>query len=419
MIVDAYSSDGKGGEVKFIGADSVRIGPGTGIDADGGDGPGSITISSPGPAAGVGGKILIEIFSEFPATSGDPVDLSAKTIVAGGEIEAGGSINIHGESASTPSGRTVELTAVNPNAGGSVTLSTPAGINVFGAAINVGGEGRVRMGEWYDNDGTYELRPAQAVTVGGTVIEGNSSGGSGSQLTILAKDSVNIAGGTSPSTDIQMNGATGAGDIHVDAAGDGAAYTAGQVDITAGDQGYVRLSAQQTATVLAALPNGNVDIVGVDKGDGIKSVEIVAAAPMSSGQQINITAIDAIRIQHAKLIADGYNGGGQITLAANNITLNSAVLSASSLGSYGSGGAINLNGGAGGIVSLTGSSLSAIPGSMGGSGGIINIRGGTISFAGVNNLNVGSVGAINFYGTVSGTPTASVTPNVYPYSPAP
>jgi len=415
--VDATSNYGQGGEVKIIGANSVRIGSDTHIRADGGDAAGNIAIQSPGIAPGTAGQIVIETTAE-----GNPIDLSAHTVASGslGTLGGGGpsvpNININGENAATPSERTVELSAVNPNAGGVVRLSTPAHVTVFGAAIKVGGEGRVLIGDWVDSGLGYELAPAQSVDIGGTLINGNSSGGSGSELKILAKDAVNVSGGTSPSTDIQMNGAAGAGDIHVEARGDAMSdpVTAGQVNITAGAQGYVRLSAQQTAAVLAALPNGNVDIVGVDKGDGIKSINLVAASPTDTGHQINIQAVDAIRVQHAKLIADGYVQGGQVTLAANNITLNNAYLSASASGPYGYGGVINLNGGQFGTVSLTDSALFATGGMA---GGVINIRGGTISFAGVNSLNVGSTGTINFYGSVSGTPTTSVTPNVYPYAP--
>jgi hypothetical protein len=405
--VDAFSSDAKGGEVKIIGANSVWIGSDTHIRADGGSEAGSITIQSPGIVAGTGGQVVIETSAE-----GNPIDLSAQSGVGGPvgfaalEGPSVPNINISGEAAATPPERTIELTAVNPGAGGLVRLSTPANVNVFGAAIKVGGEGSVLIGDWVDSELGYELAPAQSVNIGGTIIQGNSSGGSGSQLAVMAKDVVNISGGTSPSTDIQMNGAAGAGDIHVDATGDSLSdpETAGQVNITAGADGYVRLSAQQTAAVLAALPNGNVDIVGVDKGDGNKSINIVAASPMTSGQQINIQAIDAIRVQHAKLIADGYMQGGQIILAANNITLNNAFLSASATGSYGYGGAINLNGGQFGIVSLTDSALLATGNMMGGS---IYIRGGTINFASANTLNAGVGGSVYLYGTVSGTPTVT------------
>lgn len=415
--MDVSSMQDDGGEIRVLGGQQVRLGPGTAFRAQGATLPGTIFVSSPGPTAGVGGRIVLETFSEA-----SPIVLEAQTVEGGGPIIDGfaaleGPISpdiiINGEEADTPAGRTIELTSVNPGAGGLVRLSTPGNINVCGAAIKVGGEGTVTMGDWFFDGYEYNLLPARTVTVSGTVINGNSSGGSGSALDIVAKDMVDISGGTSPSTDIQMNGANGAGSIHIDAMGDGDAITPGQVNITAGGGGYVRLSAEQTAAVLAALPNGNVDIVGADLGGGQKSINIVAATPGTSGHQINITAVDAIRVQHARLIADGLSNGGIITLAANNITLNNAFLSASAIGAAGYGGTINLNGGEFGLVSLTGSTLGALGSSA---GGTITIRGGNINFAGVNNLNVGGSGVINFYGSVSGTPTTSVTPNIYPYS---
>ncbi|MBI5393897.1 MAG: hypothetical protein HZA91_01230, partial [Verrucomicrobia bacterium] len=398
-FINASSALDAGGEVKLIGAASARLGSGTEINANGNTAPGTIIVRSPGPAAGTAGMVFLE-------ASDGSVNLSAKT---SGFVppSPGNSINIAGQEVATPAARSVELDAVNPGAGGTARLSALDSINVSGASIRVGGEGRVQMGHW--QTGGY-LDPADSINVSGTIINGNSGGGSGSEVEMLARTSVTISGGTSPSTDIQMNGAVGAGDMDVQAQGN--ASTAGQVTVNAGAQGYVRLSAQQTAAVLAALPNGNVEIVGVDKGGGVKSINVVAASPLVSGQQINITAIDAIKVQQARLTADGYLQGGAITLAANNIILNNAILSASATGPSGIGGIINLNGGAAGLVSLTDSALFATGLAAGGN---IYIRGGTIDFANANTLNAGPTGNVYLYGTVSGTPTVTGTLTTGPY----
>ncbi len=396
MTVNAGSDAAGGGRVELQGAQRVVISDGTDIQANDTTGSGRVIVRSPGPGPGIGGMVSLD-------ASGGNVNLSARNSSGYVPPTAGNSIYITGQEVISSAGRSVELdvvNVVNPGADGSLRMSAPDDINVSGAAINVGGQGLVQMAA----DPSYTVG-ARSITVSGTIIRGNSGGGSGSDLKMLAKNSVTISGGTSPSTDIQMNGLGGAGNIDIEAQGDGPGYTAGQVSINAGNQGYVRLSAQQTADVLAALPNGKVEIVGVATGVDTKSINVVAASPMAAGNHLQIAAIDAIRIQHAKLSADAYNGG-MITLAANNIALNNAILSA--VGSVGMGGIINLNGGSAGLVSLVDSSLLAYGATAGGN---IYIRGGELQFNSGSALNAGPTGNVYLYGNLT-TPLPTVIGNL-------
>ncbi len=396
MTVNAGSDAAGGGRVELQGAQRVVISDGTDIQANDTTGSGRVIVRSPGPGPGIGGMVSLD-------ASGGNVNLSARNSSGYVPPTAGKGIYITGQEVISSAGRSVELdvvNVVNPGADGSLRMSAPDDINVSGAAINVGGQGLVQMAA----DPSYTVG-AHSITVSGTIIRGNSGGGSGSDLKMLAKNSVTISGGTSPSTDIQMNGLGGAGNIDIEAQGDGPGYTAGQVSINAGNQGYVRLSAQQTADVLAALPNGKVEIVGVATGVDTKSINVVAASPMAAGNHLQIAAIDAIRIQHAKLSADAYNGG-MITLAANNIALNNAILSA--VGSVGMGGIINLNGGSAGLVSLVDSSLLAYGATAGGN---IYIRGGELQFNSGSALNAGPTGNVYLYGNLT-TPLPTVIGNL-------
>ena len=101
----------------------------------------------------------------------------------------------------------------------------------------------------------------------------------------------------------------------------GTASTPGNVTITADATHYVRLSAQDSATVFNALSTGgNIDILGAPRGSGSENIQIVASGPTGGGN-ISITAVQNLSVINAQL-----NAGGTINLSGQNVLVQNSSL---------------------------------------------------------------------------------------------
>jgi hypothetical protein len=398
---------------------AIHIGPNTDIQANSSGGAGTITFSAEGGtvrAAQIGfnterhddsGTLLQEGFVRLTAINSSSV----------GTAPAAGNMLIQGTTLAGGS-KSISITAKN-SLGGSVTFNARQSITVTDALVDVDPTAPqpplwVRMG-YYDELARQGL-PTGRISLTGTLINGNSSAGQGASLWLNAYDQIDLLRGT----DIQLNGGSTAGYAGIGAEGRSITpSTPGQVNFTATSQGGVRLSAQQTAVALAALVNGDVQILGAAVGPSDKSINIWAGAPGGGICQINITATQAIAIQHALLQANSSARGGDITVTGNNITLMNALLRALGTGSGGLGGSISLIGGAGGTLAMTDSSLRTFGGLSAENGGTITLRGGTVNFSGLNEINAGSSGSVFIYrDSGNAIPYANIIGNltVLPYS---
>jgi len=181
-------------------------------------------------------------------------------------------------------------------------------------------------------------------------------------------------------TTVNADGAT-AGSIHV--ASQGTASAAGSVAMNASSpSGYIRLSAQDSATIFNALTaNGNADILGAPRTVGNETIQILAGGPTDAGK-ISIAAIQALNIVNAQLNASAASGsayaGGFLRLQAPSILVQNSGLYANG-GSSGIAGRIELGGFASTSVSVLNSMLST----MGFSAGLVPAAGATFNTSGI------------------------------------
>ena len=270
-------------------------------------------------------------------------------------------------------GGTVEIVSTGDGSGSG---GSAEGVHIRNASIDV-------SHAVLDGEGMYmSSTPAQ---VGGNV-------------TVDGKKQVTIQ----DTTDIIADGDT-AGSIQV--ASEGTASTAGQVVVnTESSTGYIRLSAQDSATVFNALTSGgDIDILGAPRSSGNENVQITAGGPMGTGS-ITITAVQNLNIINAQLNA------GNIALAANNVNINSSLLSAGSAS------------GAAGRIFVTGyssasilNSILQILGTTAGSGSGIYISSPTVNLAGTA-LKPGPTGSAQIYANTLVNPPASGSYVLNPYT---
>ncbi|MBI5685786.1 MAG: FecR domain-containing protein [Verrucomicrobia bacterium] len=415
----ANASTGRGGTISVMAdadfaatyeTQAIGIGPNTDIQANSaGGGAGTITFSAEG---GTARAAAIGFSTEEHDASGNLlqegfVRLTAVNYTSIGAAPDPGNILIQGATF-TDGSKSITLTAKN-TLGGQINFNARQSVTVNDTLVDVDPAGPsalwVSMG--YYDEVAHQGLPTGRISLTGTLINGNSSGGQGANLWLNAYDQISLQHGT----DIQLNGGVTAGYAGIEAKGrSGTPSSPGQVTITATSQRGVRLSAQQTATVLGALAAGEVQILGATTGPSDRSIHIWAGAPVGGICQISITAPQAITLRHALLQANAVSAGGAITLTGNNITLVSALLYALGTGTSSPGGSISLLADTTGTLSLTDSSLLAY--GSAGQGGTITLKGGTINFDGVNDINAGSSGHVYIYRD-GGSAIPSVTGNLH------
>ncbi len=278
-------------------------------------------------------------------------------------------------------GGTVELISTGDGSGSG---GSTEGVHIRNASIDV-------SHALIQGEGNYYMSPNPAQVGGNVTVDGKQ------QVTIQ------------DTTDIYADGTT-AGSIQV--ISEGTASAAGQVVVNnESSTGYIRLSAQDSATVLGALTGGgDINIVGAPRSSGSETVQIVANGPAGGGT-IAITAIQNLSVINAQLNANGAGSlpGGTIALAAQNVLVQNSFLTASSAS------------GAAGLITITGytsasvlNSILQTLGATAGSSSGICISAPTVNLAGTT-LNNGPTGAAKIYANTLVNPPSSGAYVLNPY----
>ena len=350
FISSGQNPNDAGGSITLHGGTSVNLNSANGWLTVIADGP-----TSSSPKATAAGQIIIE----SPGTTDAPgniliaannssgyVRLSAlDSQVAYDNLPSSGNIDIFGSGMRGIGYESVQIFATGPAGGGTIDVEAPYGSeNIFNASLDASAP----SGATLPYGGTISLLAGASLEMDGARVDASSYVGTSSQggAVNVQAASVGINGDSSGgSTAISADGET-AGNISVVSSSGGS--TPGNVTIAADAAHYVRLSAQDSATVFNALSTGgNIDIIGASgRSSGNETVQIVANGPAGGGN-IAITAAQDLNIVNAQLNASGnislvaiqtlsainarLNASGIINLAANNLNLQNSTLTAAQI----------------------------------------------------------------------------------------
>ena len=174
-----------------------------------------------------------------------------------------------------------------------------------------------------------------SVSNGAHIDSGTSSNGNGGLITITATDRVSISGTLSDGTPGGILSRTGS------TAPD--AGTGGNISLTAGQSVSIRDGAAVSASGTGPADAGNISI---DAGRelGIQDSSITAEAKLASGGNIDIKAIDLIRVANGSISSSVQGGpstaGGNITIDPKTVVLQNAQILANA--EQGNGGNITI-----------------------------------------------------------------------------
>ncbi len=298
-----------------------------------------------------------------------------------------GDIDILGSGMRSSGNESVQIVASGPACGGTISVETSCGsVKIFDASLDAS----TPSGAAYPYGGTISLLAGTSLEMDGARVDASSYVGTSSQggAVNVQAVSVGINGDSSGgSTAISADGET-AGNISVVSSSGGS--TPGNVTIAADATHYVRLSAQDSATVFNALSTGgNIDILGASgRTSGNETVQIIANGPAGGGN-ISIAAVQNLCVINAQL-----NASGAINLSGQNVLVQNSTLIA---------GLISIN--AYSSASILSSILTAP---------YINVYSPTVDFAG-STLN----GNAQVYANNVTHQPASGTITLHPYQPKP
>jgi FecR protein len=206
----------------------------------------------------------------------------------------------------TDSSRTTEILAGGADIGGTVEIiSTGDGTGPGGSTEGVHiRNALIDVTYAVTSDCPITIVPTPATQGGKVIVDGAQ------QVTI------------EDNTTIRADGQT-AGSIQVTS--EGTKYQAGSVSMQVNSSpgtGYIQLSAQDSATVLNALPQGgDIDIIGASgRASGKETVQINATGP-NGGGDISIAAIQNLSVINARL-----NAGNSINLSGQNVLVQNSAL---------------------------------------------------------------------------------------------
>ena len=322
-----------------------------------------------------------------------------------------GEIDLLGSGMRSSGNESVQVVSSGSSGGGTIDIEAAGSETLINAALDVSAPSSATA-----SAGTATLHATASVEMNGARVDASSYSTAAQGGTVnIQGDSVNIQGTPVTANGVSQGGSTTvtadgptAGTINVQASSPSS--TSGNVTIANNDTHFVRLSAQDSATVFNALSTGgNIDIIGASgRSSGNETVQIVASGPAGSGN-IAITAAQDLNIVNAQL-----NASGNISLVAiQNLSAINAQLNAS--------GAINLQGQnvlvqnsalTAALISINAYSSASILNSIL-TAPYINIYSPTVDFTG-STLN----GNAQVYGTITHQPV-NVTIVPLPYQPKP
>ncbi|MFT5469750.1 MAG: filamentous hemagglutinin family protein, partial [Verrucomicrobiales bacterium] len=328
---------------------------------------GSIRASK--AAGAVGGEVAI--------SSPDAIDVSGRINANG--TDAGGAVNVGSDAANlivatdTTIGGNISANATEAGVGGSVSVLARNSITVDGA---ISARGIAQGGTIAIGDAETALVDVNATAV----LNSGASAGPGGSVAILAADSIEIDG------DIRVNGLVG-GTMTLGAITTGEVKIGEEADLSAngadGQGGSVSIVAEDSVEVAGRIrgvggPNGNGGSITIlsGKDSNITQTAVLDASGGLNGGSIFVDSDGTTNFDGRGLAVGGSGDGGSILVrGADGVDVGPAAMLDASGG--GNGGSIQVDGGSG-ITNFEGTALAV---GNGGVGGSITVVGSEINTA--------------------------------------